>query len=72
MQKKSMKKILESGSAKGISDELYEMAWNGREKEQAKPETISRRNIFRHLKFVDSISRERIYYILERKRKEIL
>ena len=29
--KKGMKKILESGSAKGISGELYEIAWNERE-----------------------------------------
>lgn len=43
--KKGMKKILESGSAKGISGELYEIAWNERER-KAKPEYI-RRNIFR-------------------------
>lgn len=35
--KKGMKKILESGSAKGISGELYEIAWNERER-KAKPE----------------------------------
>lgn len=34
--KKGMKKILESGSAKGISGELYEIAWNERER-KAKP-----------------------------------
>ena len=37
--KKGMKKILESGSAKGISGELYEIAWNERER-KAKPERI--------------------------------
>ena len=36
--KKGMKKILESGSAKGISDGLYEITWNEKEKEQTKPE----------------------------------
>ena len=47
--KKSMKKILESGSAKGISGELYEIAWNERER-KAKPE-IYQKKYFQALKF---------------------
>ena len=33
---KDVKSILQSGSAKGISDELYEIAWNEKEKGQTK------------------------------------
>lgn len=40
--KKGMKKILESGSAKGISGELYEIAWNERER-KAKPEIYQKK-----------------------------
>lgn len=47
--KKGMKKILESGSAKGISGELYEIAWNERER-KAKPE-IYQKKYFQALKF---------------------
>ena len=46
--KKGMKKILESGSAKGISGELYEIAWNERER-KAKPE-IYQKKYFQALK----------------------
>lgn len=41
--KKGMKKILESGSAKGISDGLYEITWNEKEKEQTKPEIYQKK-----------------------------
>lgn len=44
--KKSMKKILESGSAKGISGELYEIAWNERER-KAKPEIYQKKYLQR-------------------------
>ena len=41
--KKGIKKILESGSAKGISDGLYEITWNEKEKEQTKPEIYQKK-----------------------------
>lgn len=41
--KKGKKKILESGSAKGISDGLYEITWNEKEKEQTKPEIYQKK-----------------------------
>lgn len=40
---KRHKKILESGSAKGISDGLYEITWNEKEKEQTKPEIYQKK-----------------------------
>lgn len=40
--KKGIKKILESGSAKGISGELYEIAWNERER-KTKPEIYQKK-----------------------------
>lgn len=39
---KGIKKILESGSAKGISGELYEIAWNERER-KVKPEIYQKK-----------------------------
>ena len=44
-----MEKIFENGSAKGISDALYEIAWNERER-KAKPE-IYQKKYFQALKF---------------------
>ena len=64
-----MKKILESGSAKGISGELYEIAWNERER-KAKPE-IYQKKYFQALKFTILFQRKRIYYIFETKRTRI-
>ena len=40
--KKGMEKIFENGSAKGISDALYEIAWNERER-KAKPEIYQKK-----------------------------
>ena len=58
--KKGMKKILESGSAKGISGELYEIAWNERER-KAKPE-IYQKKYFQALKLRFYFKKENLLY----------
>lgn len=65
--KKRMKKILESGSAKGISGELYEIAWNERER-KAKPE-IYQKKYFQALKFT-ILFQEREFIIFLKQREQ--
>ena len=65
--KKGMKKILESGSAKGISGELYEIAWNERER-KAKPE-IYQKKYFQDLKFT-ILFQEREFIIFLKQREQ--
>ena len=65
--KKSMIKILESGSAKGISGELYEIAWNERER-KAKPE-IYQKKYFQALKFT-ILFQEREFIIFLKQREQ--
>ena len=65
--KKGMKKILESGSAKGISGELYEIAWNERER-KAKPE-IYQKKYFQALKFM-ILFQEREFIIFLKQREQ--
>lgn len=65
--KKGMKKILESGSAKGISGELYEIAWNKRER-KAKPE-IYQKKYFQALKFT-ILFQEREFIIFLKQREQ--
>lgn len=65
--KKGMKKILESGSAKGISGELYEIAWNERER-KAKPE-IYQKKYFQALKFT-ILFQEREFIIFLKQREQ--
>lgn len=65
--KKGMKKILESGSAKGISSELYEIAWNERER-KAKPE-IYQKKYFQALKFT-ILFQEREFIIFLKQREQ--
>ena len=43
MQKKEIKAIIKSGSAKGFSEELYELAWNEKERKQLKPEIYQKK-----------------------------
>lgn len=62
-----MKKILESGSAKGISGELYEIAWNERER-KAKPE-IYQKKYFQALKFT-ILFQEREFIIFLKQREQ--
>ena len=65
--KKGMKKILESGSAKEISGELYEIAWNERER-KAKPE-IYQKKYFQALKFT-ILFQEREFIIFLKQREQ--
>ena len=65
--KKGMKKILESGSAKGISGELYEIVWNERER-KAKPE-IYQKKYFQALKFT-ILFQEREFIIFLKQREQ--
>ena len=65
--KKGMKKNLESGSAKGISGELYEIAWNERER-KAKPE-IYQKKYFQALKFT-ILFQEREFIIFLKQREQ--
>lgn len=65
--KKGMKKILESGSAKGIRGELYEIAWNERER-KAKPE-IYQKKYFQALKFT-ILFQEREFIIFLKQREQ--
>ena len=65
--KKGMKKILESGSAKVISCELYEIAWNERER-KAKPE-IYQKKYFQALKFT-ILFQEREFIIFLKQREQ--
>lgn len=66
--KKGMKKILESGSAKGISGELYEIAWNERER-KAKPE-IYQKKYFQALKFTILFQKREFIIFLKQREQE--
>ena len=66
--KKGMKKILESGSAKGISGELYEIAWNERER-KAKPE-IYQKKYFQDLKFTILLQEREFIIFLKQREQE--
>lgn len=66
--KKGMKKILESGSAKGISGELYEIAWNERER-KAKPE-IYQKKYFQALKFTILFQERKFIIFLKQREQE--
>ena len=66
--KKGMKKILESGSAKGISGELYEIAWNERER-KAKPE-IYQKKYFQALKFTILFQEKEFIIFLKQREQE--
>lgn len=66
--KKGMKKILESGSAKGISGELYEIAWNERER-KAKPE-IYQKKYFQALKFTILFQEREVIIFLKQREQE--
>ena len=68
--KETIGAIIRSGSAKGVSDELYELAWNGKEKGQVKPKLYKKRYL--QALNLSILFQERIYYIFEGKRKEIL
>lgn len=65
--KKGMEKIFENGSAKGISGELYEIAWNERER-KAKPE-IYQKKYFQALKFT-ILFQEREFIIFLKQREQ--
>lgn len=66
--KKGMEKIFENGSAKGISDALYEIAWNERER-KAKPE-IYQKKYFQALNLsILFQEREFIIFLKEREKK---
>ena len=65
--KKGMEKIFENGSAKGISDALYEIAWNERER-KAKPE-IYQKKYFQALKFA-ILFQEREFIIFLKQREQ--
>lgn len=65
---KGIKKILESGSAKGISGALYEIAWNERER-KAKPE-IYQKKYFQALKFAILFQEREYTLFLEQREKQ--
>ena len=66
--KKGMEKIFENGSAKGISDALYEIAWNEREKKQSLK--YIKRNIFRLSNLRFYFNRENLLYFLQNRAKQ--
>ena len=66
--KKGMEKIFENGSAKGISDALYEIAWNERER-KAKPE-IYQKKYFQALKFAILFQEREYTLFLEQREKQ--
>ena len=71
--KKSIKEVLQSGSAKGISDELFEVAWNEKERKQLKPEIYQKKYLqalkmailFQEREFVIFLKGERKEYIID-------
>ena len=66
--KKGMEKIFENGSAKGISDALYEIAWNERER-KAKPE-IYQKKYFQALKFAILFQQREFAIFLQNRAKQ--
>ena len=67
--KKEIKAIMKSGSAKGVSDELYELAWNGKEKGQAKTKQYKKRYLQSLRLAILFQEREYIMFLNERKEK---
>ena len=66
---KEIKAIMKSGSAKGVSDELYELAWNGKEKGQVKPKLYKKRYLQALNLSILFQEREFIIFLKERKEK---
>ena len=67
--KKTIDAIIKSGSAKGFSDELYELAWNGKEKEQAKTKQYRKRYLQALNLSILFQEREFIIFLKEREKK---
>ena len=71
--KKSIKEVLQSGSVKGISNELYEIAWNEKERKRLKPEIYQKKYLqalkiailFQEREFIILLKRERTEYITD-------
>lgn len=67
--KKKIDAIIKSGSAKGFSDELYELAWNGKEKGQVKPKLYKKRYLQALNLSILFQEREFIIFLKEREKK---
>ena len=67
--RKKIKAIIKSGSAKGFSDELYELAWNGKEKGQVKPKLYKKRYLQALNLSILFQEREFIIFLKEREKK---
>lgn len=67
--KKEIKVIMKCGSAKGVSDELYELAWNGKEKGQVKPKLYKKRYLQALNLSILFQEREFIIFLKEREKK---
>ena len=73
MQKKEIKAIIKSGSAKGFSEELYELAWNEKERKQLKPEIYQKKYLqalkiailFQEREFIIFLNGGREEYIID-------
>ena len=71
--KKGIKEVLQSGSVKGISNELYEIAWNEKERKRLKPEIYQKKYLqalkiailFQEREFIIFLKRERTEYITD-------
>ncbi len=69
--KKEIKAIMKSGSEKGISEELYELAWNGKEKGQIKPKLYKKRYLQALNLSILFQKREYIIFLKEREKKYV-
>ena len=67
--KETIGAIIRSGSAKGVSDELYELAWNGKEKGQVKPKLYKKRYLQALNLSILFQEREFIIFLKEREKK---
>ena len=67
--KKTIDAIIKSGSAKGFSDELYELAWNGKEKGQVKTEQYKKRYLQSLNLSILFQEREYVIFLKEREKK---
>lgn len=71
--KKGIKEVLQSGSVKGISDELYEIAWNEKERKRLKPEIYQKKYLqalkiailFQEREFIIFLKGEKKEYIID-------
>ncbi len=70
--KKDIKSILQSGSAKGISDELYEIAWNEKEKGQTTVQMYKEKYLQSLELSVLFKEREYIIFLKEREHKYLV